>query len=840
MIIKRAYLKNIRSYAEANFCFSPNTTLIEGDVGAGKTTLLMAISFALFGNSVERRILSKLLKKDAEQGVVVVEIEHLSHNYTISRAIERKKAQTAQGEVYIIDDNKKTLLSPTELNARIATIFNIKNIGNSASIFYIPQDEIKQILYSNEEERMSIIRSIFDIKKYQQCKENEKYVERDIRQSLVLLKKDIEVLDEIKKQKTILKQEKETLELENKKQNSKITELKHALSDINSKYEKVQKELADQQANNQKILEIKKNLAFLEKNKQDLATDLNKLLEKIEQCKTQIKPRENAEILESKLKEIRNQKDKINQQTTQFQTRLEETDKQRKMLIDEMDNQKRVGGEAKKKIVECQKYINEIKERYFKIFNEKADVEKIKKIPYEKEILQKELEKITEERESLKGKEHELKTMLKNLDEQKRELLEANGMCPTCESSLPDNKKANLLKNIEQNNEEITKKLKETESKIKEKEIEKSKKEIIIKGADSINNELFVARHNELSELNKAIEEQKEKTNKIENENKEIDEKQKYLNNQIKQKQQDLTLTAKEETEIVEKIEISKSIDALIEKIKILEEQKENEILRQKQIMDEIQKAISGAREIMLLGATAVVRNDIEIKVNPLLDETLKNTQNEKQRIQSQIEKEQYFVGKTEQRIADIKKDLEKQMRNELVCEEQKKMKEQKELLLYWINHIFIETLNSIETAVTTEILKNFNELFKKYFKIILQNEEFSAEIDQKFTPVFFVGNNNFSFEDLSGGEKTAAALSYYLTLALLLEKYGISALKGVMILDEPTTGFGSEQIQNMQDVFSSLPLKQIIIVSHETTLEKSVQHVIKVCKVDKQSYIVC
>jgi len=60
------------------------------------------------------------------------------------------------------------------------------------------------------------------------------------------------------------------------------------------------------------------------------------------------------------------------------------------------------------------------------------------------------------------------------------------------------------------------------------------------------------------------------------------------------------------------------------------------------------------------------------------------------------------------------------------------------------------------------------------------------------------------------------------------------------MILDEPTTGFGSEQIQNMQDVFSSLPLKQIIIVSHETTLEKSVQHVIKVCKVDKQSYIVC
>ena len=90
------------------------------------------------------------------------------------------------------------------------------------------------------------------------------------------------------------------------------------------------------------------------------------------------------------------------------------------------------------------------------------------------------------------------------------------------------------------------------------------------------------------------------------------------------------------------------------------------------------------------------------------------------------------------------------------------------------------------------------------------------------------------------GEEKTAIALSYHLTLALLLDKFGISSLKGILILDEPTTGFGAEQIENLKKIFSALPLEQIIIVSHKPELERATNYTIHVCKTNDESYCVC
>ena len=43
---------------------------------------------------------------------------------------------------------------------------------------------------------------------------------------------------------------------------------------------------------------------------------------------------------------------------------------------------------------------------------------------------------------------------------------------------------------------------------------------------------------------------------------------------------------------------------------------------------------------------------------------------------------------------------------------------------------------------------------------------------------------------------------------------------KDVVILDEPTEGFASEQIDKMRDIFEQLNAEQIILVSHEEKME--------------------
>ncbi len=61
-------------------------------------------------------------------------------------------------------------------------------------------------------------------------------------------------------------------------------------------------------------------------------------------------------------------------------------------------------------------------------------------------------------------------------------------------------------------------------------------------------------------------------------------------------------------------------------------------------------------------------------------------------------------------------------------------------------------------------------------------------------------------YEFLSGGERTAVALAYRLSLTQVLNSF-LSKIrtKEVVILDEPTDGFSSEQIDKMRDLFEQL-----------------------------------
>ncbi|MBI2141854.1 hypothetical protein HYU16_05575, partial [Candidatus Woesearchaeota archaeon] len=75
-------------------------------------------------------------------------------------------------------------------------------------------------------------------------------------------------------------------------------------------------------------------------------------------------------------------------------------------------------------------------------------------------------------------------------------------------------------------------------------------------------------------------------------------------------------------------------------------------------------------------------------------------------------------------------------------------------------------------------------------------------------------------------------ALAYRLALNKVINNL-VSTIrtKDLLILDEPTDGFSTEQLDKLRDVLAQLQLPQIIIVSHEERIESFVQHVIRIQK---------
>lgn len=62
---------------------------------------------------------------------------------------------------------------------------------------------------------------------------------------------------------------------------------------------------------------------------------------------------------------------------------------------------------------------------------------------------------------------------------------------------------------------------------------------------------------------------------------------------------------------------------------------------------------------------------------------------------------------------------------------------------------------------------------------------------------------------------------------------------RDLIILDEPTDGFSSEQLDKVKLVLDELNLRQIIIVSHEPKIESFVDSVLKFEKKEHVSRII-
>jgi DNA repair protein SbcC/Rad50 len=149
-----------------------------------------------------------------------------------------------------------------------------------------------------------------------------------------------------------------------------------------------------------------------------------------------------------------------------------------------------------------------------------------------------------------------------------------------------------------------------------------------------------------------------------------------------------------------------------------------------------------------------------------------------------------------------------------------------------WLEDMFIPLMANMEKHVFSQVHQEFNSLFGEWFNTLIEDEDVNVRLDEEFSP--FVVQNGYEIDvsDLSGGEKTCIALAYRLALNKVINKLMSEVkTKDLLILDEPTDGFSTDQLDKVRLVLDELGFKQVIIVSHESKIESFVEHVIRIEK---------
>ncbi|MBL7054640.1 SMC family ATPase [Candidatus Woesearchaeota archaeon] len=454
---------------------------------------------------------------------------------------------------------------------------------------------------------------------------------------------------------------------------------------------------------------------------------------------------------------------------------------------------------------------NKVKEKRESIKNIENKIEELNKLKREMDINELSLRNKLEQRERNKAEEEKLDKDVKTLE---GELGKKREIDPE-----------DLKKNISLNENQISlmeRKIKETNNKITELnlEIRKSKE---IKGKVLSLSKCPTCQQ-DVSKEHKDFIMNKESTNLIKLEENIVvySGEENLANGKLKALKEKLDELKKEES----------SFDLINLKLKNIYDKKK-EIENLNNLQEEIKKGIGKINvEKIELNKKMEDFKGIKEGYNQAKEEFDTMLVNEKN-----LELENLAMEKEKEGIQKLISTLEEDINHKLKIKEKLTYISQ---LQNWLESYFINLMANIEKHVMLKVYREFNDLFMQWFSIMIEDEGISVRLDEEFTPVIEQNGYETFFENLSGGEKTSVALSYRLALNKVINNVvGNIKTKDIIMLDEPTDGFSTEQLDKIRDVLDLLNMKQVVVVSHEDKIETFVDNVIRVTKEEHISSVV-
>jgi len=805
MLLNSIIIDSIRSYTHEEIIFPRGISLFEGDIGSGKSTILMAIEFALFGLGSQKA--ESLLSKKSESGYVILEFSVDEEKYEIKRTLKRKNSTVNQDpkNSWIKIGDSTEPLSPSELKQRVLQILKFNEPAEPTAVsrifryaIFTPQEAMKEVLDSKN--RLVTIRRAFGIEDYSIAEANAREIVNEIRLSMAVLQQKFSNISELE---------------------SQINESEKLIVLINSDIAKLQEKKREfERMENAKSVELK-----------ELQTKNNEKT-KLESKKENIKERiESLSLRIAKIeREFAEYETELTQNTEKLSQLLEiqkpDTAKSLPEIISEIKKYQTINNDLIKIKSEKESLwhdISKIKETLGnKIDSDKESLENVSRdLEIEKKSLKRFYEEIEEKLEKVNGQKIQKQTMIQSLEKDIAEFSNLGNACPTCKQEITASHHHDLVDTKRREIEKISLELKSItesffESKSKSKEIQSK--------IDSYDAEIL-----QIQKILPGIEEYAVKSSKLV---------------QIEAKIQ----------EIMAGVENLKEFGGK-NPVEYFSELKDS-LMKYESVMDKIKQIVETKQRV----EKSIQKNQIEAE-----QMESEKSQNESELKQIILDLESFgdldeAISKKESELNNIRRDVTNTSSNlaasqEKLLNEQEKIKQNKTRIVEskkyekkfklvsqykdWLEAFFISAVIQIEKQVLLSILQNFNETYRRWYSILVEDQSKESRIDENFTPIVNQDGYEQEIGYLSGGEKTSIALAYRLTLNSLMRKETDSMKSNLLILDEPTDGFSKNQLGKIREVLDELKSEQIILVSHEKELETYVDNVFQISKQDGVSKIV-
>jgi exonuclease SbcC len=853
MIIKKIEITNIRSYKEKTTIELPmGRILFQGDIGSGKSTILSAIEFGLFGlGDIDA---NHLLRIGESKGSVLLEFESGGKIYNVFRSLLRRGNKIFQEEGFLYDNGVKNSYSVGELKSKILNIIGINERSQTKTTstiyrfaIYTPQEMLKNVLTSNNERRVEILRRAFGLEEYSIAKKNAEKFSSWIRTVTKIKRSMMNDLDNYKKELQNIQNITESLEDE-------IDYIKDSIVSHNDKIQSTLKKMLDTRQKKERIIQAESSIlhlqSTLEKNLK-LKKDANLELIKINNELHDIYRSEKIVAdLSPKYQDYIQKRDalvNITEKASQYDKLLLDKVKLESSINSEREmfrsNIKTLDSELEELALDLQRIEDETETLNYLIKEETLLINNIN----DSTDFQTELDYVSDNLSKIRS---EVISINNEISKQKSEVdsvlqLKQNAVCPYCKQKLNEqhllemekkflrskdilkNKLNTFEKDLETNQNkknEFLNGIKQVETKklelqkiqiqiarlnvilnnkeqIKSKIIEKAKNKKLIEA--KLQGSYFVEKTNELDELD-------DKLNKIYSFKEIYDSLSRIVNDYQKT---NLDSTYMEHSNLI------KSKQRKIEEKKIKEKlllDLDDEVLVISRKLDEMKAIFQDRQEVE--NELKNLDSDKESLENELMKmkESLAMRKTEHDNNLKQIESFNKKIGELEERVDKI-----------IFTEE----------IGIWLNQHFIPSLEQIESQVLISVKEEFNRLFQKWFYLLIEVGDIDVEIDEFFTPIVNQSGYHLEVDSLSGGEKSSIALAYRLALNEIIRRM-IMLEDNLLILDEPTDGFSKEQLVQIKYVLEELSAAQVILVSHEKELEGFVETIFRVVKESEKSQV--
>jgi len=840
MRINSISLSNIRSYSSLTIDFPDGRTLLSGDIGTGKSTILIALEFALFGLVKGWNDGERLLRNGKSLGTVTVDIQIADKRIIITRQLKRKNGSVQQGDVIISNSGNEKKITPTEARATILELMGYPLEYQSRQplsyrfTIFTPQENMKQVMSENNDTRIGIIRKLFSVDRYSRIIENSQLVAKWLRENAAEYKGQLRekprIIEEINRHKIEI----ESLREEERRKKQIMDSEEEKLIALTREYESIIKKEAEFESSQKsldglkkEVMRIKDETKRYEQYLSEMRTSKESQLQKLSLIinngdETQNNPavpdKDYAEsmiisvkdtIAEKKvaLRELESKKQDAEKKLSTFTEENNTLNLHRQRLEQNIENSRsQINDEEKRK--------DSLNEKIIQITgtdnNEKYDeVELSKKIEVLRTI-------ITSLHEKIAVLNSENNVMQKELED-----IDSMEYCRVCRQKVDNAHKKRIREEYETkniNNSEEIQKLKE--------QLKKS------------NAELEILNQN----LEKSREKQKNEAllRSFKEEISGIDEKIRGRREIIEK------ITANVESCRLKIIELNSNLEQSKDNISALNSryralQAELESLRQKEqllnlLLSSLEK-INNYESLLEKNDELhkVKENEITILEGQLNDYNEKRksyeytkSEYEKTRKSSRDARDSY--SKAAEKISSSSALLKRSLSDLERIREAEEKKTEIESAESFISKDIPSLARSIENAVMQRILVELNGYFQKWFSMMISDIE--AYLDNEFSPVIIQDGYELSYDNLSGGERTSLALAYRLALNETLHDMMATMTTGLLILDEPTEGFSTEQLDTVRQVLDEINVEQLIIVSHEEKMESFVDNIIRVEKI--------